>query len=90
MPSDFGESLDAAAGPLKRMAAITAQIGLSPIPADAMCCCLCPIYQPHTCQGWRADNLRRQVPGARLLGRQLAPTLVPVCRSCHSAELRTR
>lgn len=87
-PNPFAEQIDAAAGPLKRMGAVTAQLALSAIPADAACCCHCPIYEPHTCDGWRAEGLTRQVPGGRLFGKQLPPTEVPVCRSCHGVEIR--
>jgi hypothetical protein len=82
------ESMDAAAGPLKRMTAVTAQLALSAIPADAACCCLCPIYEPHTCDGWRAEDLEREVPGGMIFGKQLPPVQVPVCRSCHRVEIR--
>jgi hypothetical protein len=85
---DFAAKLDAASGPLKRMSAITAQIGLSTIPADAQCCCLCSIYEPHLCDGWRADDCVREVPGGTLFGKRLPPTEVPTCRSCFAAELR--
>lgn len=86
--SDFGAQLDAAAGPLKRYNAITAQIGLSVIPADAGCCCLCSVYEPHTCDGWRADDCVREIPGAKLFGKQLPPVVVPTCRSCFAVEIR--
>lgn len=86
--SDLAAKIDAASGPLKRMGAITAQIGLSVIPADAQCCCLCSVYQPHTCDGWRADDCVREVPGGTIFGKQLPPTLIPTCRSCFAAELR--
>lgn len=86
--SDFAESLDAAAGPLKRMSAITAQIGLSAIPADAACCCLCSIYEPHQCDGWRVKDLTREVPGGKLFGKQLPPTEIPTCRPCHDVKIR--
>lgn len=85
---DFAEQMDAAAGPLKRMAAVIAQIGLSPIPADAGCCCFCPVYEPHQCDGWRAEGLAHTVPSDKVLGYQPSPTEVPVCRSCHGAEIR--
>lgn len=85
----FADRIDAAAGPLKRLAAISAQIGLSPIPADAGCHCLCSIYQPHQCSGFRADGYVRQVPGEKFFGRQLADVEVPVCRGCINAQLRT-
>jgi hypothetical protein len=84
----FAEKLDAAAGPLRRMGAITAQIALATIPADASCHCLCSIYEPHTCDGWRADGCFREVPSARFLGMQPAPTVVPLCRSCDGVGLR--
>lgn len=84
----FAEKLDAAAAPAKRLAAITAQIGLSPIPADASCHCLCSIYEPHTCEGWRAEGCQREVPGGKIFGKQLAPVFVPLCRSCFGTELR--
>lgn len=84
----FAEKLDASAGPLKRMGAITAQIALSTIPADASCHCLCSVYEPHTCDGWRAEGCSREVPGGKLFGKQLAPTVVPLCRSCFGAEIR--
>jgi hypothetical protein len=28
------------------------------------------------------------VPGGKLFGKQLAPTVVPLCRSCFAAEIR--
>ena len=87
-PQAFRESMDAAAGPLKRMSAITAQVALSKIPADAMCCCLCSVYEPHACEGWRADGLVREVPGGTLFGRQLPPVSVPVCRACDGTRIR--
>lgn len=83
------ESLDAAASPLKRLAAISAQVGLSPIPADAGCHCLCSIYEPHQCEGFRADGCVRMVPAAKLFGRQPPDVEVPVCRSCFHVEVRT-
>jgi hypothetical protein len=82
------DAVDAAAGPLKRMTAVTAQLALSAIPADAACCCLCPTYEPHTCDGWRAEGLEREVPGGTIFGKQLPPVQVPVCRSCHRVEIR--
>jgi hypothetical protein len=85
---DFAASLDAASGPLKRMAAITAQIGFANIPADASCQCLCSIYEPHACNGWRADGCQREIPGGKLLGMQLAPTVVSLCQPCSQVELR--
>ena len=89
MTSDFAASMDAASGPLKRMNAITAQIGLSVIPADAGCCCLCSVYEPHLCDGWRADDLVREVPGTPWLFQKTPPpTIVPLCRSCFAAEVR--
>lgn len=86
--SDFSEQLDAAAGPLKRLNAVTAQLALAAIPADAMCCCVCSIYEPHLCDGWRAKGLVREVPGAKLFGKQLAPVEVPVCTPCSDVEIR--
>jgi hypothetical protein len=86
--TDFAESIDAAAGPLKRLGAVTAQLELAAIPADAACCCLCSIYEPHVCEGWRVKDLVRKVPGAKLFGKQLAPVEVPVCRACHGVEVR--
>jgi hypothetical protein len=83
------ESLDAAAGPLRRLGAISAQIKLSPIPADAGCHCLCSIYEPHTCDGFRADGCVRKVPGDTLFGRQLPDVEVHVCRSCFNVQVRT-
>jgi hypothetical protein len=85
---DFAAKIDAASGPLKRMAAITAQIGLSVIPADAQCCHLCPIYEPHTCEGWRADDCVREIPSEKVFGFQPPPVQVPMCRSCFAVELR--
>lgn len=84
----FAESIDAAAAPLRRAAAITAQIALAAIPADASCHCLCSIYEPHTCEGWRAEGCQREVPGGKLFGKQLAPVVVSLCRSCFGAEFR--
>ena len=86
--SDFAEQMNASAGPLRRMSAITAQVALSAIPVDLACYCVCSIYEPHLCDGWRGDGLVREVPGAKLFGRQLAPVEVPVCRSCHGAPVR--
>lgn len=88
MTGDFAAKLDAAAGPLRRHNAITAQIPLSVIPADAQCCCLCTIYEPHICDGWRADDCVRELPGGKLLGHQLGAVQVPTCRSCFAAEPR--
>lgn len=82
-PEAFRESVDAAAGALKRMAAVTAQLALTRIPADAACCCLCPVYEPHLCEGWRADGVVREVPSKTLFGKP-----VPVCRTCHAAKIR--
>ncbi|HEY3482782.1 MAG TPA: hypothetical protein VGL02_28190 [Streptomyces sp.] len=87
--NDFAEQVDAASGPLRRMTAITAQIGLARIPADAACHCLCSIYEPHTCDGWRADGCEREAPGGQIFGKQLPPVKVPLCRSCAGAELRS-
>lgn len=87
-PQAFKESLDAAAGPLRRVAAVTAQISLSRIPADAACCCHCPVYEPHQCEGWRAEGLVREVPSGSVFGRQPPPVQVPVCRACHGAPIR--
>lgn len=84
----FAESLDAAAAPLRRSAAIMAQVGLATIPADASCHCLCSIYEPHTCDGWKAEDCQREIPGGKLFGKQLPPTIVPLCRGCFGAELR--
>lgn len=85
---DFAEQMDASAGPLKRLAAITSQISLSAIPADAGCCCLCSVYEPHQCEGWRAEGLVREVPAEKFFGLQPPPVQVPVCRSCHGVEIR--
>lgn len=85
----LAESLDAAAGPLKRLGAISAQVKLSAIPADAACCCLCSIYEPHTCNGWRAKDSVRTVPGETLFGRQLPDVEVPVCDGCADVQVRT-
>lgn len=87
-PPTLAEQIDAASGPLKRMAAITAQIGLSQIPADASCHCLCSIFEPHQCDGWRADGCTRTVPSAKVLGYQPPPVEVPLCRGCNDATLR--
>jgi len=84
----FRESLEAAAGPLKRVAAVTAQIGLSRIPADAACCCHCPVYEPHECEGWRGDGLFREVPSGKVFGKQPPPVQVPVCPSCYEVPVR--
>ncbi|WP_143765250.1 hypothetical protein [Catenulispora acidiphila] len=86
--TDFAEAMDAATGPLKRMSAITAQIALSVIPADAGCHCLCSVYEPHTCDGWRADGCVRKAPGGTLFGKQLPVVEVPTCRSCFAAAIR--
>lgn len=86
--SDLGEQLDAAAGPLRRMTAITAQVKLAAVPADAACCCLCSIYEPHECAGWRVKDLVRLVPGGRLFGKELPPVEVPTCAPCHGVEIR--
>lgn len=86
--SDLGEVIDAAAGPLKRMQATTAQLKLAAIPADAACCCLCSVYEPHLCDGWRVKDLVREVDGGTFFGKQLPPTAVPVCRPCHGAGIR--
>lgn len=86
--NDFAEQVDAASGPLRRMSAITAQIGLARIPADAGCHCLCSVYEPHTCDGWRADDCVREVPGGKIFGKQLPPVQVPTCRSCFGVERR--
>lgn len=83
------EAADAAAGPAKRLAAVTAQLALSAIPADFACCCLCSIYEPHTCEGWRADGLVRLAPSAKVFGMQPPPVEVPVCRSCIDVKPRT-
>lgn len=85
--SDLGEQLDAAAGPLKRMSAITAQIKLAAIPADAACCCLCSIYEPHLCDGWRVKDLVREVDGGKIFGKQLPPTEIPTCAPCHHVKI---
>lgn len=85
----LAESLDAAAGPLKRLSAISAQIKLSTIPADAGCHCLCSIYEPHLCDGFRADGCIRTVPGEKAFGRQLPDVEVPVCRPCFTVQVRT-
>lgn len=88
MTSDFAASMDAASGPLKRLTAITSQIGLSVIPADAGCCCLCSVYEPHLCEGWRDGDCVREVPAAKVLGFQPPPVQVPMCRPCFAAEIR--
>lgn len=84
----LAESLDASAGPLKRLGAISAQIKLARIPADASCHCLCSIYEPHECDGFRAEGCVRTVPGEKLFGRQLPDVDVPVCGSCFPVQLR--
>lgn len=84
----FRKSLEAAAGPLKRVAAVTAQIGLSRIPADAACCCHCPVYEPHECEGWRGDGLFREAPSGKVFGKQPPPVQVPVCPSCYEVPVR--
>jgi hypothetical protein len=84
----LAEKIDAAAGPLKRMSAVAAQLGIATIPADAACCCLCSIYEPHQCDGWRGDGLVRVVPSAKVFGMQPAPVEVPVCRACHGVQVR--
>jgi hypothetical protein len=88
MSGDFAKQLDAAAGPLKRLSAITAQVSQSVIPADAGCCCLCSVYEPHECEGWRAQGLVRLVPAAKVLGWQPPPVEVPTCRSCADRPIR--
>lgn len=89
MTDEFAAKLDAASGPLKRMAAIAAQVGLSVIPADAGCCCLCSVYEPHACDGWRADDCVRELPpGKKILGFQPGPMQIPMCRSCFAADVR--
>lgn len=85
----FAESIDAAAGPLKRLGAISAQVKLARIPADAGCHCLCSIYEPHECDGFRADGCIRTVPGEKLFGRQLPDVEVPVCARCFKVQLRS-
>jgi hypothetical protein len=85
---DLGVALNAAAGPMRRLSAITAQIPLSAIPVDLACYCLCSIYEPHTCDGWRADGLVRTVPAALLFGYQPPPIEVPVCRPCSKVKVR--
>lgn len=87
-PPTIADQLDAASGPLKRYAAVTAQLDLGTIPADAACCCLCSIYEPHTCDGWRADGCVRTVPSRRVLGFQPPPVEVHTCRSCDGARPR--
>lgn len=84
----LGDALNAAAGPMKRMAAVTAQLALSAIPADFACCCLCSIYEPHTCEGWRADDLVRQAPAAKVFGYQPPPVDIPVCAGCFEVKVR--
>jgi hypothetical protein len=88
MADDFAEKIDAAAGPLKRLSAVTAQIGRSRIPADASCHCLCSIYEPHLCDGWRADGCEREIPAEKVFGFTPAPVRVPLCRGCDGAQLR--
>lgn len=83
------ERVDAASGPLKRFGAISAQIGLSAIPADAGCHCLCSIYEPHLCDGFRADGCVRKVASAKIFGRQPPDVEVPVCRTCFGVQVRT-
>jgi hypothetical protein len=80
--------IEAAIGPLKYLAAVNAQIALAAIPADALCCCLCSIYEPHDCGGWRVKDLIRQVPAAELFGWTPPPTEIPVCRGCHDVTIR--
>jgi hypothetical protein len=82
------EKFDAAAGPLRRLSAVAAQLSLARIPADAMCCCLCSVYEPHACEGWRAEGLEREVPADKVFGWRPPPVRVPVCRSCHGVPLR--
>lgn len=85
---DFAEQMNAAAGPLRRMSAIMAQIASSAIPVDVACYCLCSIYEPHQCGGWRGDGLVREVPGGKLFGKQLPVVEVPVCGSCDGVAVR--
>lgn len=82
------DAVDAALGPMKRLAAVTAQIALSAIPADFACCCLCSIYEPHVCEGWRADGVVRQAPAAKVFGFQPPPVDVPVCHGCADVTVR--
>lgn len=84
----LGDALNAAAGPIRRLAAITAQIPLSAVPVDLACYCLCSIFEPHTCEGWCADGLVREVPSAKVFGYQPPPVDVPVCRSCFEVKVR--
>jgi len=86
--ASFAEKLDAAAAPARRMAAITAQIGLSLIAPDAGCDHLCAIYEPHPCDGWRAEGCVTEIPAAKFLGYQPPPVQVHTCRSCHEVPLR--
>lgn len=85
----FAEKLDAAAAPARRMAAVTAQLGLSPIAPGAGCDHLCPIYEPHLCDGWRADGCVTELPGGTLFSKQLAVVPVHTCRACHEVPLRS-
>lgn len=87
-PPTIAEQVDAAAGPLKRLGAVTAQLDLATIPADAACCRLCSIYEPHTCDGWRAEGRVRTIPARTFLGFKPPPTEVPTCRPCHEVKLR--
>lgn len=84
----FAENLAAAPGPLKRLSAVTAQLELAAIPADAACCCLCSIYDPHLCEGWRTKGLMRRVPAGKLFGKQLPDVEVPLCQACHGVPVR--
>ena len=87
-PPTIAEQIDAASGPLRRLGAVTAQLELATIPADGACCCLCSIYEPHTCDGWRADGCVRSIPARKFLGLQPPATEVPTCRSCDGVRLR--
>ena len=87
-PPTIAEQVDATAGPLKRLGAVTAQLDLATIPADAACCCLCSIYEPHTCDGWRAEGCVRTILARTLFGFQPQPTEVPTCRSCADVKPR--
>ena len=87
-PPTIAEQVDASAGPLRRLAAVTAQLDLATIPADAACACLCSIYEAHTCDGWRAEGCVRTIPSRKLLGFQPPPVEVHTCRSC--AEVKPR
>lgn len=85
----IAEKLDAALAPVRHMGALNAQVVLAAVASDASCHCLCSIYEPHLCDGWRAEGCERVVPQGKILGMQPPPITVPLCRTCHGAKIRT-